>query len=96
MPIYYGSPAITRFFPSDSMVLIDPEDKNVIQKIREIINSDLWKERRDAIREAKRLVLEKYNIFAYLARFIESVQDRPLPAQVLHIGPPAVDFGRDE
>ncbi|PWJ86866.1 glycosyl transferase family 10 (putative fucosyltransferase) [Mesorhizobium loti] len=96
MPIYYGSPAITRFFPPDSMVLIDPEDKNVGPKIREIINSDLWMERRDAIREAKRLVLEKYNIFAYLAGFIESVQDKPLPPKVMHIGTPEVDFGVDE
>lgn len=96
MPIYYGSPAITRFFPADSMVVIDPEDKNVIQKIKTIINSDLWKERRGAIREAKRLVLEKYNTFAYLAGFIESVQDKPLPPEVIHIGSPAVDFGRDE
>lgn len=96
MPIYYGSPAITRFFPSDSMVLIDPEDKNVIQKIQEIIDSDLWKERRGAIQEAKRLVLEKYNTFAYLAGFIESVHDKPLPPEVIHIGSPAVDFGTDE
>ncbi|MER9007650.1 MULTISPECIES: glycosyltransferase family 10 [unclassified Mesorhizobium] len=96
MPIYYGSPAITRFFPSDSMVLIDPEDKNVIQKIQEIINSDLWKERRGAIREAKRLVLEKYNTFAYLAGFIESVQDKPLPPEIIHIESPEVDFSIDE
>ncbi|MDK1389290.1 glycosyltransferase family 10 [Sinorhizobium sp. 8-89] len=96
MPIYYGSQDITRFFPSESMVIINPEDPTVLDKIREVIDSDLWKERRDAIREAKRLVLEKYNTFAYLANFIESVRDVPLPPELIQIRPSAVDFGRDE
>lgn len=96
MPIYFGSPAITTFFPPESMVLIDPGDEKVFDKIRQVIDSDLWKERRSAIQEAKRLVLEKYNTFSYLANFIESVRDDPLPPELVQISPPAVDFGKDE
>jgi glycosyltransferase involved in cell wall biosynthesis len=96
MPIYYGSPLIAKFFPPESMVLIDPEDDKVFDKIRDVIGSDLWRERREAIREAKQLVLEKYNTFAYLAEFIENMRDEPLPLRRMQIAPAVVDFGRDE
>lgn len=96
MPIYYGSPSITNFFPPDSMVLIDPEDADVFNKIRDVISSDLWKQRRSSILEAKRLVLEKYNTFAYLANFIEGARDEPLPVEHLRLAPSVVDFGSGE
>jgi GT2 family glycosyltransferase len=96
MPIYYGSPMITKFFPPEAMLLIDPEDDKVFDKIREVVGSELWRERREAIREAKQLVLEKYNTFAYLAKFIESARDAPLPPKRMQIAPSVVDFGRDE
>ena len=71
MPIYYGSPEIGRFFPPESMVIIDPEDPDVIERIKDVIASDLWRRRRDALRQAKHLVLEKYNTFALIAGLIE-------------------------
>ena len=83
MPLYFGSPEIGKFFPPDSMVVIDPDDPRVFEKIEEVIASDLWLERRGAIQEAKRLVLEEYNVFAWLARMVTTL-DRP-PAPVRHI-----------
>jgi glycosyltransferase involved in cell wall biosynthesis len=93
MPLYFGSPDITRFFPAEAMVLIDPEDPDVFRKIKDVIASDRWKTNRDAILEAKRLVLEKYNTFAYLASLMTSTIDPPAPPRPMHIAPVAVNFG---
>ena len=85
MPIYYGSKAITQFFPAESLVVLDPEDPDVFANIREVIQSDLYVRRKDAILEAKRLVLEKYNVFALVANFLRGVTTPPLPVRTLRI-----------
>jgi len=84
-PLYYGSPAIGRFFPPESMHILDPEDPDVLEKTREVVHSDLWRARRDAVLEAKRLVLEEYNIFARLAKFVLENSASPQPVQRLTI-----------
>ncbi|WP_095205327.1 hypothetical protein [Mesorhizobium carmichaelinearum] len=68
------------------MVFIVLGDAKVFEKIKEVVYSDLWKERRAAILEAKRLVLQKYNTFAWRAAFISNVHDKPLPPQTMRIG----------
>ena len=84
-PLYYGSPAIGRFFPPESMHILDPEDPDVLEKTREVVHSDLWRARRDAVLEAKRLVLEEYNIFARLAKFVVENSAVAQPVQRLTI-----------
>ena len=74
MPIYYGCKKITDYFPKNSLYVIDPDDKHVFAKIKEVINSDLYLENRDAILEAKELCLTKYNIFNFLASEINKHQ----------------------
>lgn len=96
MPIYFGSPEITRFFPSESMVTINPEDPDVFKQIREIIGSDLWLRRRDSVAEAKSLVLEKYNLFARLAQFIGESTDEARPPRRLRISPVEANCGEDQ
>lgn len=87
MPIYYGSPIITEFFPAESMVILDPEDPDALRKIKDVAASDLWKRNREAILEAKRLTLEKYNIFAHIARMISEAADEPLAKTHMKITP---------
>jgi hypothetical protein len=76
MPIYVGDPQITACFPRESLVVIDPDAPDVVEKIRSVVESDLWARNRDAILEAKRRVLNHYNVFAMLARLI-SEETRP-------------------
>jgi glycosyltransferase involved in cell wall biosynthesis len=92
MPIYVGSPAITDFFPAESMITIDPDDPEIIAKIDDAVRSDLWRLRRDAVREAKRRVLDDYNIFARLARFVIEHGSSSMPAEDVVIAPVFVDF----
>jgi hypothetical protein len=84
LPFYFGAPDITNYFPAKSMVVIDPDDPKVFDRIREISTSDLCKERMPHILEAKELVLKKYNMFARLARhFKEAAKRPPLPVETI-------------
>lgn len=94
MPIYHGSPKIDQYFPAESMVVIDPADPQVVDTIKAVIESDRWKTNRPALLEAKHLVLEKYNTFAYLAEFMENNKDPAAELQAIRIDPVHIDFGR--
>lgn len=72
MPIYYGCTGISDFFPKESIVAIDIKDPMAVQKIEEVISSNLWRRRLDAIEYSRRLVLEHYQLFPLLVREIKS------------------------
>ena len=93
MPLYYGCLDIQKFFPEGSIVRFDPEDPDALDRIKEVISSDLWQRNREAIREAKHLVLEKYNAFAYLAEVMEKMSDPPMPLRLMRIEPKYVELG---
>jgi Glycosyltransferase family 10 (fucosyltransferase) C-term len=79
VPLYFGSPWIGRFFPEEALIVIDPGDPDVFDKIAEVVASDLYRRNRDAIIEAKRRTLEIYNIFARLALFMTETTEEPSP-----------------
>jgi hypothetical protein len=74
MPIYFGCTRITDYFPAESMIQIDPDDPDVVEKIREAIETDAWKRNRDAIAHARELVIQKYQLFPLMAREIQAQQ----------------------
>ena len=77
MPIYYGSTRITEYFPVESVVCIDINDAvAAIEKIRETIASNCWQKNLDAIAHARRLVLNKYQLFPFVAEEIKKHQRR--------------------
>lgn len=64
MPIYYGCPNITDYFPSEAIIKIDldkPEES--LQIIQEAILYDKWGRNLEAIKEARNLVLDKYQFY---------------------------------
>jgi hypothetical protein len=63
MPIYWGCPNINKFLPAGSYVNIDINDPFVVDKIKEISQSNLREENMDKIREARELIINKYNIW---------------------------------
>ena len=65
MPIYCGCRKIDRFFPSKSYVLIDEQKSHEYNAryIKEVIGSNIREENIEAIKEARDLVLYKYNIW---------------------------------
>jgi hypothetical protein len=70
-PIYWGCKNIDKFFPKGSYYQIDPNSPTVAEEIVELVNSDYREQNIEALREAKDLVLNKYNIWATIERAIK-------------------------
>lgn len=72
LPFYYGCPNATDYFPSESLIPIDINDVDEAARIiRRAIETNEYEKRLPHILEARRRVMEEYNIFAVLAREIE-------------------------
>ena len=71
-PIYCGCPDIHRYFDKTALTTIDiKKDEQAIKIIENIISGDTYEKSIAAIKEAKQKVLNKYNLFALIANFIE-------------------------
>lgn len=72
-PIYYGCPNIYDYFSADSLSVIDiynPEDS--IAQIVRIMNGQKYAMALNHVQDAKKLVLNKYNVFALIKSLIDS------------------------
>ncbi len=74
VPIYCGCPNVYDYFPEDSLIQIDINDvEGSISKIKEIISTEGEYERRfEALKEARRRVIEEYNLLAMINNIIEN------------------------
>jgi hypothetical protein len=79
MPIYYGAPNAAEFFPAESFLAIDIADPDTPAVIYDAVRSNLWERSLDAISEARRLVLERWQLCPFIAGEIEAVQSEGLP-----------------
>ena len=84
MPIYYGCTNLSDYFPEESFLQIDIDDPGVIDQIKDIVRSDLYIRNKDAIAEARRLVLDKYQLFPFLDNVIKSTALSPIKKKVLY------------
>ena len=81
LPFYAGDPIVDEVFPKESFIPIPIDDpKRAAEIVKAAIASGEYEKRRDAIKEAKRLVLTKYNFWAQIIELIESVADQPVTA----------------
>jgi hypothetical protein len=68
VPLYYGCTNIEEYFPAESFVRIDAADPaSVMDRIRGLLADEEWERRLPALQAARRLVLERYQIFPFLA-----------------------------
>lgn len=82
LPFYYGCPNAADYFPADSLIAIDiHQPEAAIARIRKAIAEGEFERRLPAIQEARRLVLEKYNLFAVIAEQVESRFDPHAPVE---------------
>jgi hypothetical protein len=75
MPIYYGCTQISRYFPRESMVCIDINDPQAIEKIKDTVASDRWYQNIDAIEHARQLVLDSYQLFPFVVQEIRRYEE---------------------
>ena len=83
-PIYSGCPNLSAYFPTGSYEPIDIGDPAAaVQRVEEIISSNIDLNRRSKVLEARRRVLHAHNLFAVLATLIGDLRqtghERPGP-----------------
>lgn len=86
-PLYYGCPNLSDYIPRSAYEPIDvlrPDDAFAV--IDRAINDNLWEQRKDALMEAKRLMLDEYNMFEQIARLCDGL-DASLPKQDVSLQP---------
>jgi len=79
VPIYCGCTNVFDYFPEDSVIPIDINDyEGSLKTIQKVLYTEGEYERRlDAVIEARRRVIEEYNLPAMLSRIIETAEPAP-------------------
>lgn len=87
LPFYYGCPNAADYFPPESFIPIDiHQPEQAARVIRAAMESGEYERRLPFIREARRRILEEYNLFAMIAREVEQRFDsaaRPVENSVI-------------
>jgi hypothetical protein len=79
LPFYAGDPIVDEIFPKESFIPIPIDDpKAAAEIIKSAIANNEYEKRRDAVLEAKRLILEKYNFFAQVIGVIEKNKNQKI------------------
>ena len=73
IPLYDGCPNLEDYFPADSVIRIDASDQMAtLARINQLLRLDEWERRLPALQEARRRVLESYQLFPVLVQAIRS------------------------
>lgn len=73
-PIYWGAPNIADYFPEDSLLAVDITDATTaVRKVMEFVSEPLSNKRLQAMQEARKLILNKYNLFELMANACDQV-----------------------
>jgi len=70
MPIYWGATNVYDYFPKDSLYTIDVINDSV-DKLYDITQKPITKENLDAMKEARELILYKYNMWEILYQMLK-------------------------
>ena len=72
IPLYYGCTNMGDYFPEGSFIELDITNKEAaVEKINEILSSNHWENNLEALKEARELILNKYQMFPELERRIQ-------------------------
>ena len=83
-PIYSGCPNLGDYFPADAFELIDRNDPDAaVAIIDRVLTEDVFAQRSTAINEARRRVLDQYNLYPMLKHVLERLPvSSPRPIQL--------------
>ena len=80
LPFYAGDPDLGKVLPPESFIPIPIDDPaEAVRIVRAAIANDEFSRRREAVAEAKRLLLTKYNFVAQILALVEAERDVPVP-----------------
>jgi len=78
LPFYYGDPEYAKYFPAQAAIPIDIFKMDEAEGIiRTAIAENEYEKRLPAILEARKLILEKYNLVAAISKTIERLEMQP-------------------
>lgn len=78
LPFYFGAPNAADYFPPESFVAIDiNRPQETARRIQAAIESGEYEQRLPFILEARRRVIEEYNMIALVANLAKSAEHRP-------------------
>lgn len=73
LPIYYGGPAADKLLPKGSFLRLPSMDEKGLKYIQEVTATpDAWHEAKDAIAEARKIILHELNLLAWLDNFVNN------------------------
>ncbi len=73
LPIYYGGSAADKLLPPGSFLRLPSLDEKGLAYIQEIIATpDAWYEAKDAIAEARQIILHKLNLLEWTSNFVKN------------------------
>lgn len=74
LPIYYGGVAADKLLPPGSFLRLPSLDEKGIAYIRDVTSTlDAWHEAKEAIAEARQIILHKLNLMNWLSNLIEKI-----------------------
>ena len=73
VPLYWGGAALEDYFPEDSYIKIDIEKPNINEEIKEILANDDYEKRIPALKEARELTLNQYNMWPLIEYIISQL-----------------------
>ena len=86
MPVYYGCSNITKYFPEEAMVLIDPaKPDEAMAIITKAMAEGRWEKNILAIKEARELVMNEYQFFPSIAKKIKAYQSKMHSKKWYHV-----------
>lgn len=84
LPVYYGCTNLEKYFPVGSFLQIDINYPiSTIEELNSKLSHDFWETSIDAIREARELLLNKYQLFPFLAEKIEMYKPSSHPQKII-------------
>lgn len=63
VPIYGGGGELSKYFPEKSFIKINPLNLDDVDRVNNLVQNDDFDSRKEAIKEARDLVLNKYNVW---------------------------------
>ena len=72
IPVYWGAPNITDYFPREAIIKLDPNDlPGSLERIDEAVRGDYWSRNFEALKEARERVLNRYQFFPFMYDLIK-------------------------
>ena len=73
VPVYWGGAALSEFFPQYYFIKIEITKEGEAERVMEILKNDDYNKRIPAIKEARELILNKYNVWPTIYSKIKSL-----------------------